>query len=97
MGGVSFAKAKISLPAYCLQLMQNVPLEEQQKLRTSVDGLGLTAMDDDLKALNLGLLLMNTVGPAVLEAAVRDLGARIELDGSPESKPAVTTSGATVP
>jgi hypothetical protein len=98
MGGVSFAKAKISLPAYCLQLMQNVPLEEQQKLRTSVDGLGLTAMDDDLKALNLGLLLMNTVGPAVLEAAVRDLGARIGLGGSPESKPApVRTSGATVP
>jgi len=78
MNGVSFAKAKISLSAYCLQLMQNVPLEEQQKLRTSVEGLGLTDMDDDLKSLNLGLLLMNTVGPTVLEAAVRDLGTRIK-------------------
>lgn len=80
MSTVSFLKAKISLPAYCLQLMQNVPLEEQQKLRTAVDALGLTAMDDDLKSLNLGLLIMNTVGPAVLEAAVRDLGLKIGLD-----------------
>lgn len=78
MSGVSFAKAKISLSAYCLQLMQNVPLEEQQKLRTSVEGLGLAEMDDGLKSLNLGLLLMNTVGPTVLEAAVRDLGERIK-------------------
>ena len=45
---------------------------------TSVDGLGLADMDDDLKSLNLGLLLMNTVGPTVLEAAVRDLGVRIK-------------------
>jgi hypothetical protein len=78
MSTVCFLKAKISLPAYCLQLMQNVPLDEQQKLRTSVDALGLTAMEDELKSLNLGLLLMNMVGPAVLEAAVRDLGTKIE-------------------
>jgi hypothetical protein len=77
---VCFSKAKISLPAYSLQLMQNVPVEEQQKLRTAVDALGLSAMEDDLKSLNLGLLLMNTVGPAVLAAAVRDLGARIRYE-----------------
>jgi hypothetical protein len=78
MNEVSFAKAKISLSAYCIQLMQNLSLEDQQKLRTAVDALSLTDMDDDLKSLNLGLLLMNTVGPTVLEAAVRDLGARIK-------------------
>jgi hypothetical protein len=57
--------------------MQNVPLEEQQNLRTAVEALGLTDMEDELKSLNLGLLLTNTVGPAVLNAAVRDLGAKI--------------------
>jgi hypothetical protein len=77
MSNVAFDKAKLSLPAYCLQLMQNVPLEEQQRLRTSVDALGLVAMDDELKSLNLGLLLINIVGPTVLQAAVKDLGARI--------------------
>ncbi len=77
MNGVTFEKAKISLSAYCIQLMQNLSLEDQQKLRTAVDALSLTGMDDDLKSLNLGLLRMNTVGPTVLEAAVRDLGARI--------------------
>jgi hypothetical protein len=79
MSGVSFTKAKIALPAYCLQLMQNVQLEEQQKLRAAVEALGLADMDDDLKALNLGLLLTNTVGPAVLTAAVRDLGTKIRV------------------
>ena len=78
MNGVSFAKAKISLSAYCVQLMQNLSLEEQGKLRTAVDALSLTDQPDDLKSLNLGLLLMNTVGPGVLEAAVRDLGTRIK-------------------
>jgi hypothetical protein len=79
MGGVSFGKAKIALPAYCLQLMQNVPLDEQQKLRTAVEALGLSDMDDELKSLNLGLLLTNTVGPVVLTAAVRDLGSKIRI------------------
>lgn len=78
MANVSFEKARLALPAYCLQLMQNVSLEEQQKLRTAVDALDVTEMPDDLKTLNLGLLLMNTVGPAVLNAAVKDLGARIQ-------------------
>jgi len=78
MSGVSFKKASISLSAYCLQLMQNIPLDEQQKLRNAVDAVGLASMDEELKTLNLGLLLLNTVGPAVLTAAVRDLGDKIK-------------------
>lgn len=77
MSEVSFGKAKIALPAYCLQLMQNVPREEQEKLRTAVEALGRADMDEDLKSLKLGLLLTNTVGPGVLTAAVRDLGRKI--------------------
>jgi hypothetical protein len=75
---VSFTKARLALPVYCLQLMQNVPLDEQQKLRTAVDALGLMEMDDGLKSLNLGLLLMNTVGPTVLRTAVVNLGTKLE-------------------
>jgi hypothetical protein len=78
MSGVSYKKASISLTAYCLQLMQNLPLDKQQKLRTSVDAVGLAEMDEELKTLNLGLLLLNTVGPAVLTSAVRDLGNKIK-------------------
>lgn len=81
MKDVSFAKAKISLPAYCLQLMQNVPQEEQHQLRTSVDAIAIAEMADELRSLNLGLLLMNVVGPAVLSAGVRDLRANITTDG----------------
>lgn len=84
MSGVSFVKAKIALSAYCLQLMQNVPLDEQQKLRTAVEALGLADMDDELKSLNLGLLLTNVVGPVVLTAAVRDLGSKIRVSVSSE-------------
>jgi hypothetical protein len=85
MDEVSFPGAKIVLPAYWLKLIQQVPLEEQQKLRTQVDAPDLTAMDDDLRSLNLGLLLINAVGPGVLEAAVRDLGAGVK-DGVQGSK-----------
>lgn len=74
MHGVSFARAKVALPAYCLQLMQNVPDDEGRKLRTSIDALAITDMDDKLRSLNLGLLLINTVGPDVLETAVQQLG-----------------------
>jgi hypothetical protein len=48
-----------------------------------VEALGLADMDDDLKALNLGLLLTNTVGPVVLTAAVRDLGSKIRVPVAP--------------
>jgi hypothetical protein len=78
MKGVSFKKASLSLSAYCLQLMQNLPLDEQQKLRNAVDAVGLADMEEELKTLNLGLLLLNTVGAGVLTAAVRDLGDKIK-------------------
>jgi hypothetical protein len=78
MNGVSYKKASISLSAYCVQLMQNLPLDEQERLRNSVEAVGLAKLDEDLKTLNLGLLLLNAVGPAVLTAAVRDLGEKIK-------------------
>ena len=81
MRGVSFALAKEALPNYCFELMQNVPLSEQQNFRQAVDAMAAkpaSDMRDSVKALNLGLMLMNVVGKSVLATAVRALGERIQ-------------------
>jgi hypothetical protein len=81
MKGVSFKLAKEALPAFCFELMQNVPLDEQQHFRQVVDALASkpsSDMRDSVKSLNLGLMLMNVVGKQVLSTAVRALGERIQ-------------------
>lgn len=84
MRGVSFAKAKLALPTYCLGLLQNVSAEDQADLRTAVDALaGTEEMTDAQRSLNLGLLLMNVAGPDVLSAAVETLRDEITADRRP--------------
>ena len=81
MSGVSFIAAKEALPNYCFNLMQNVPLEEQQNCRQLVkllEGMAPSEMRDSDKSLSLGLMLMNVVGREVLASAVRSLGVRIQ-------------------
>ncbi len=73
MDGVSFEKAQIALPAYCLALLQNTPPAEQQELSAAVNSLSASTMSDTLKTLNLGLILTNFSGPVLLEAAVKAL------------------------
>src|ERR1044071_9380997 len=70
MSGVSFQAAQAALPAFCMQLMQNVPADEQNEVGDAVKILQSSAMDDQTKAKNLGLLLMNVVGEKVLLTAV---------------------------
>jgi hypothetical protein len=77
MQGVSFKAAYEALPTYCLALMQNLPAEDQEALAQSVAALERSDMDDDVKALALGIELMNLVGPDVLQVAVQTLGPRI--------------------
>lgn len=74
MQGVVFEKAFEALPAFCFALMQNVSAEEQQQFARQIDALASSQMDDRVKALNLGLALMNVVGEPVLQAAVETLG-----------------------
>ncbi|MEV5571235.1 hypothetical protein AB0L06_14390 [Spirillospora sp. NPDC052269] len=81
MEGVSFPRARLALPTYCLGLLQNVPAEDQADLRTAVDALAGSDMSDGQKTLNLGLLLMNVAGPDVLDAAVRSLRKEIVDEG----------------
>jgi hypothetical protein len=78
MKGVSFDQARDALPSYCFELMQNVPASEQQRFRQVVDALASSRMRDNVKVLNLGLMLMNVVGSRVLNAAVRALGVKIQ-------------------
>jgi hypothetical protein len=80
MQGVSFTQAKDALPNFCFELMQNVPIAEQQQFRQIVEALSApkAGMRDSVKVLNLGLMLMNVVGSEVLDAAVGTLGERIQ-------------------
>ena len=80
MKDVSFERAKVALPSYCFALMQNVSHQEQKDIGDQVNALSSAAMDDRVRALNLGLALINLVGASVLTSAVNNLGPFIEGD-----------------
>lgn len=73
MSPVSFEEAKVVLPTYCFAIMQNVSVEEQQRVALEIEALSGADMPDRVKALNLGLLLLNIVGEDVLRIAVNNL------------------------
>jgi hypothetical protein len=73
MASVSFDRAKAALPAYCFALMQNVGLPEQKTFADQVNSLSAAQMADKIRALSLGLALVNLVGDKVLARAVDDL------------------------
>ncbi len=78
MKGVSFERAKGSLSAYCLKLMQNVTEEEAKWLGEAIEELyNDKSMGPRSKSHNLGLLLLTLVGESTLETAVKDLGGLI--------------------
>lgn len=77
MKGIDFAKARRGLPAYCLTLMQNVPPEEQQVLERALEALDKRDAEPNVKALLLGLELINVVGIDVLTTAVNSLADQI--------------------
>jgi hypothetical protein len=77
MNGVDFDKASKALPPYCLALMQNVSPEDQQVLDRSLEALGRQGAEPSVKALLLGIELMNVVGVDVLTTAVKSLGDQI--------------------
>ncbi len=77
MEGVSFDRAWTALPAFCFQLMQNVPAEEQKAAGAAVNALKSSDIDNETKVKNLGLLLLNVVGTKVLQTAVNELAQQI--------------------
>jgi hypothetical protein len=73
MKGVDYDKAKKVLPQYCLALMQSAPKEDQDALVRALKDLEEQPVDESVKALLLGLELINVVGVDVLTTAVRSL------------------------
>ena len=69
----SFAQIKIALPTHCMALMQNVSSDEEKRIRQVADNIEQLDIADCLKVLNLGLVLMNIVGDAVLSTAVKNV------------------------
>jgi hypothetical protein len=91
MSGVSFGRARLALPAFCLALLQNVPPSEQHDLGIAVEALSASSMSDTQKAYALGLLLMNLAGPDVLSDAVSALRAELADSAGPAGRPAPRT------
>jgi len=80
MKDIDFAKASIDLTATSLNLMQNVAPEEQKQLSESLKSLaekGITG--NDIKALNLGILLSRITGIGLLEQAIISCGDTIRI------------------
>jgi hypothetical protein len=94
MRGVSFNKAKVALPLHCFALMQNVSTAEQTQLMQLIDRMVKEDLTDDVKAYNLGLLMMNVVGEEVLEKAVNVLGSLVLVP--PDDEPPILTNVASL-
>lgn len=73
MRDISFDRAHLALPAFCLALLQNSSTTEQQELGEAVRALADSSMTDAQKSYALGILLLNIVGPDVLREAVNAL------------------------
>src|SRR4051794_11487761 len=67
--------------------MQNVSTVEQTQLIQAIDALASKSMTDEVKAYNLGLLMMNVIGEDVLQQAVQVLGPLIL--GPPSDEPPI--------
>jgi hypothetical protein len=77
MKDVDYEKAKGALPPYCLALMQSVSQEDQQELGRALKDLDDGPAEPSVKALLLGIELINVVGVDVLTTAVKSLGDQI--------------------
>ncbi|MCP3956575.1 MAG: hypothetical protein GY719_01850 [bacterium] len=74
---LSYERSRKALPLYCLELMQNLPPDDQKSLAEELATLDGAEIEDEVKILMLGLTLINRVGPGVLRAAIKSLGQRI--------------------
>jgi hypothetical protein len=77
MKDVDYSKASKALVPYCLALMQNVSPEDQRVLDRVLEALDRRDAEPSVKAMLLGLELINVVGVDVLTTAVNSLGEQI--------------------
>lgn len=80
MVGISFEKAAFSLTRLLIGLLQNISAEEQQRLSLAVEQIrNRDDLNNRSKCLELGLLLLEPSGAAVLRQAVGELRDEISL------------------
>ncbi len=77
MQHVSFEKAYDALPAHCLYLMVNAPPDDATRLSSNVAQIFGSNYTDQVKAYNLGVVLLDFAGEQVLKGAVKTLGNEI--------------------
>ena len=78
--GLSFQKAFVALPTYCLALMQNLSPDDQRRLGESILALRDMTMPDNVKIRILAAYLMNAVGPDALQSAIQSLKKDLQAD-----------------
>ncbi len=78
MQKVVFAKAWATLAPTCFNLMKYVPEGDQRRVGEKINELkGQNDISDAVKSFNLGLVLIDVVGPEVLKSAIETLGNEI--------------------
>jgi hypothetical protein len=77
MKGIDYDKASKALPRFCLALMQNLSPEDRQALNRALEAVDKQRVEPNVKALRLGIELINVVGVDVLTTAVESLGDEI--------------------
>ncbi|MDP6819435.1 MAG: hypothetical protein QF449_15535, partial [Alphaproteobacteria bacterium] len=87
MKGVVFEKAWLDLSQHCIALMQNMGAEETAEVGSAVRELKSMDTNEEIKTLQLGLILMNAVGEDVLSAAVSTLGDKLRAAPAAKSRP----------
>lgn len=80
MKGVSFAKAYKILPSHCLRLLQSQPASIAEQLGVEVAKIAEVEADDQVKAYELGIVLMTIAGPVVLEESLTTLYEHVRAD-----------------
>ena len=83
MSGLDFDTVAITLPAYAIGLMQNLSEQDQSVLSTRIDDVRKSPQDPRMKAMGLGLLVMDAVGEVVLEEAVLTVKKELGLESKP--------------
>ncbi len=86
MKDVSFDKARVALPAYCAELLQNLPEEDAEELTKKPGTIATMAVTEQIKALLLGLAILNAAGEDVLAEGVQALRTQI-VPGAGEAPP----------
>jgi hypothetical protein len=75
MGSLSFERAAVELPAYCVALSSNImSAGEQSTLSDQVTNLRHSNVSDEQKVVMIGLLCINAFGETLVETVIEQFG-----------------------